>query len=51
MIDKKKMDSCAENIVKCVSVGEDDCVYIRGGIYSLELLEEIALPYRFNNNL
>ena len=43
MIDKKKINSCAENIVKCVNVSEDDCVYIRGGIYCQELLEEIAL--------
>ena len=43
MIDKKEINSCAENIVKCVNVGEDDCVYIRGGIYCQELLEEVAL--------
>ena len=43
MIDKKKINSCAENIVKCVNVSEDDCVYIRGGIYCQELLEEVAL--------
>ena len=43
MIDKKKIKSCADNIVKCVSVREGECIYIRGGIYCQELLEEIAL--------
>ena len=43
MIDKKKINACAENIVKCVKVSENDCVYIRGGIYCQELLEEVAL--------
>jgi len=43
MIEREKIKSCAENIVKCVKVSEDDCVYIRGGIYCQELLEEIAL--------
>ena len=43
MIDKKKINACAENIVKCVKVSEDDCVYIRGGIYCQDLLEEVAL--------
>ena len=43
MIDKKKIKFCAENITKCVNVKEDDCVYIRGGIYCQDLLEEVAL--------
>ena len=43
MIDKKKIKSCADNIVKCVNVKEGECIYIRGGIYCQELLEEIAL--------
>ncbi|MFX1257198.1 MAG: aminopeptidase [Promethearchaeota archaeon] len=43
MIEKKKINLCAENIVKCVSVKEGECIYIRGGIYCQELLEEIAL--------
>ena len=43
MIDKKKIKSCAENIVKCVKVKEGDCIYIKGGIYCQELLEEVAL--------
>ena len=43
MFDREKIISCAENIVKCVKVSEDDCVYIRGGIYCQELLEEVAL--------
>ncbi|MFX1392376.1 MAG: aminopeptidase [Promethearchaeota archaeon] len=43
MIDKEKIKICAENIVKCVSIKEGECIYIRGGIYCQELLEEIAL--------
>ncbi|MFX1340789.1 MAG: aminopeptidase [Promethearchaeota archaeon] len=43
MIDKKKIKCCAENITNCVNVKEGECVYIRGGIYCQELLEEIAL--------
>ncbi len=43
MFDREKIISCAENIVKCVKVSEDDCVYIRGGSYCQELLEEVAL--------
>ncbi|HEY0089540.1 MAG TPA: aminopeptidase [Candidatus Lokiarchaeia archaeon] len=43
MIEKSKINLCAENIVKCVNVKEGECVYIKGGIYCQELLEEIAL--------
>lgn len=43
MIEKEKIILCAENIAKCVNVKVGECVYIRGGIYSQELLEEIAL--------
>ncbi len=42
-IDKKKINLCAENIVKCVNVKEGECIYIKGGIYCQELLEEVAL--------
>ncbi|TFG19286.1 MAG: aminopeptidase [Promethearchaeota archaeon] len=51
MIEREKIKSCAENIVKCVKVSEDDCVYIRGGIYCQELLEEIALNVLRNGGL
>ncbi len=42
-IDKKKINLCSENIVKCVNVKEGDNVYIKGGIYCQDLLEEVAL--------
>lgn len=43
VITKEKIKLCAKNIVKCVKVQEGQCVYIRGGIYCQELLEEVAL--------
>jgi len=43
VITKEKIKSCAENIVKCVKVEKGQCIYIRGGIYCQELLEEVAL--------
>ena len=43
VITEEKIKSCAKNIVKSVKVQEGQCVYIRGGIYCQELLEEIAL--------
>ena len=43
MIDKEKIEKCAENIVKCVNIKEGECIYIKGGVYCQELLEEIAL--------
>jgi len=43
MITKEKIESCAKNIVKCIKVQEGQCIYIRGGTYCQDLLEEIAL--------
>ena len=43
MIQKEKIRKCSENIVKCVNVKEFEYIYIKGGIYCQELLEEIAL--------
>jgi len=44
MIDKKKIITCAQNIIKALNFKkEGECVFITGGIYSQELLEEIAL--------
>lgn len=43
VITEEKIKSCAKNIIKSVKVQEGQCVYIRGGIYCQELLEEIAL--------
>ena len=43
VISKEKIKSCAENIVKCVKVQKGHSIYVRGGIYCQELLEEIAL--------
>ncbi len=44
MIDKNRMKLCAENIAKSINIQrEGECVLIKGGVYSHELLEEIAL--------
>jgi len=43
VITKDKIKSCAKNIVKCVKVQEGQCVFIRGGTYCQDLLEEVAL--------
>ena len=44
MIDKKKIITCAQNIIRALNFKkEGECVFITGGIYSQELLEEIAL--------
>lgn len=43
VITKEKIKSCAENIVKSVKVEKGQCIYIRGGIYCQELIEEVAL--------
>ena len=43
VITEEKIKSCAKNIVKSVKVQKGQCVFIRGGIYCQELLEEIAL--------
>ncbi|MFX1236272.1 MAG: aminopeptidase, partial [Promethearchaeota archaeon] len=39
----EKIKQCAENIVNCVNIKTNDCVFIKGGIYCQELLEEVAL--------
>ena len=50
MIDKQKIQLCAQNIVKCVNLKKKGAsVLIKGGFYSQELLEEIALEV-FRNN-
>ncbi|MFX1316031.1 MAG: aminopeptidase [Promethearchaeota archaeon] len=44
MITKEKIRLCAENIVRYVNIKrEGECVLIKGGLYSHELLEEIGL--------
>jgi aminopeptidase len=43
MIKKEKIKLCAENIIRSVNLKEGECIYIRGGIYCQELLEEVAL--------
>ncbi|MHA2398060.1 MAG: aminopeptidase [Promethearchaeota archaeon] len=44
MIDKNRMKLCAENIAKSINIQrEGEYVLIKGGVYSHELLEEIAL--------
>ncbi len=52
MIDKKKIVLCAQNIIKALNFKkEGECVFITGGIYSQELLEEIALEAYRNGGL
>ena len=44
MVDKAKVKLCAENIAKSIHiVDEGENVFIRGGLYSRDLLEEIGL--------
>ncbi|MFX0033874.1 MAG: aminopeptidase [Candidatus Hodarchaeota archaeon] len=44
MITKDNIKLCAENIVRSINIKkEGECVFIRGGLYSQELLEEIGL--------
>ncbi|MHA1912991.1 MAG: aminopeptidase [Promethearchaeota archaeon] len=44
MIDKKRIKLCAKNIARSINIQrEGECVLIKGGVYSHELLEEIAL--------
>lgn len=42
-IDTEKIKFCAKNITRCVNIKEGECIYIRGGVYCQELLEEVAL--------
>ncbi|MFW9951471.1 MAG: aminopeptidase [Candidatus Thorarchaeota archaeon] len=44
MVSKEKIKSCAENIVNFINIQkEGEKVLVKGGLYSHELLEEIAL--------
>ncbi len=43
MITKEKIQLCAKNIVKFIGLKKEDCVYIKGGIYAQDLLEEVGL--------
>ncbi|GAH59819.1 unnamed protein product, partial [marine sediment metagenome] len=44
MINREKVELCAENIVNSINIKKKgECVFIKGGIYSQDLLEEIAL--------
>jgi leucyl aminopeptidase (aminopeptidase T) len=44
MIPKEKIKSCAENIANFINIQkEGETVLVKGGLYSYELLEEIAL--------
>jgi len=44
MIDKQKIKTCAENIARSINIKEEgECVLIKGGFYTHELLEEIGL--------
>ena len=44
MVDKEKIKICAENIAKSIHmVNEGENIFIRGGLYAGELLEEIGL--------
>lgn len=43
MISEKTLRKCAENIVKCVNIKEDESVYIRGNLCYQKIIEEVAL--------
>ncbi len=44
MIPKNKIKLCAKNIVKAINIKkEGECIYITGGAYAQELLEEIGI--------
>ena len=52
MIDREKVELCAENIVNSINIqrkGEN--VLVKGGTYSQDLLEEIALNVYRNNGI
>jgi len=52
MVDKEKIKLCAKNIVNAINIqkkGEN--VLIRGGVYSQDLLEEIALEVYRNDGI
>ena len=52
MVDKEKIKLCAKNIVNSINIqkkGEN--VLIRGGVYSQDLLEEIALEIYRNDGI
>ena len=52
MVDKEKIKLCAKNIVNVINIqkkGEN--VLVKGGIYSQDLLEEIALNVYRNNGI
>lgn len=52
MVDKEKIKLCAKNIVNAINIqkkGEN--VLIKGGVYSQDLLEEIALNVYRNNGI
>ncbi len=43
MIDKKKLEICAQNVVRCANIKKGECIFIKGGTHSQYFLEEIAL--------
>ena len=52
MVDKEKIKLCAKNIVNAINIqkkGEN--VLVKGGVYSQDLLEEIALNVYRNNGI
>ena len=52
MVDKEKIKLCAKNIVNAVNIqNKGENVLIRGGVYSQDLLEEIALEVYRNDGI
>ncbi|GAH86506.1 unnamed protein product, partial [marine sediment metagenome] len=50
MVEKEKIKLCAKNIVNAINIqNKGENVLIRGGIYSQDLLEEIALEVYRND--
>ncbi len=52
MVEKEKIKLCAKNIVKAINIkNKGENVLIRGGVYSQDLLEEIALEVYRNDGI
>ncbi len=42
-LDKFKMKASAENVARCLNLKESECVFLKGGFFAQEFVEEIAL--------
>ncbi|MHA2289590.1 MAG: aminopeptidase [Promethearchaeota archaeon] len=52
MVEKEKIELCAKNIVNAINIqNKGENIFIRGGVYSQDLLEEIGLEVYRNNGI